>query len=295
MKCDLHVHTVHSGMCTIPLLKRVCRESYTDPEALYRTLKRRGMNLVTVTDHDSIAAAESLRRHSDFFLSEEVSCQMPSGTLAHVGVYDITEQQHVEIQRRRNDFPALMAYCDEQRLFASINHIFSSLTGPRDPSDFEWFAEAPRAFETRNGQMLASSNRQAARLARWLGKASVGGSDAHTLHGAGRTWTEVPGARSRQEFWEALRLGQGRVRGESGRYGKLTRDVFQIAAHLMGNQRWTVALATLLPVVPVWTLANLTQELFFVWWWSSELSRARARRRSRGFYPSARVSGEVAA
>ena len=66
MKCDLHVHTVHSGMCTVPLLNRICRESYSAPQHVYETLKRRGMDLVTVTDHDSIDAAEVLRSHPAF-------------------------------------------------------------------------------------------------------------------------------------------------------------------------------------------------------------------------------------
>ena len=35
MRCDLHVHTVHSGMCTVPVLSRVCLESYNEPLALY--------------------------------------------------------------------------------------------------------------------------------------------------------------------------------------------------------------------------------------------------------------------
>src|SRR5437016_2517592 len=74
MKCDLHVHTHHSGMCTVPVMNRICRESYNDSLEVYETLKRRGMDLVTVTDHDSIDAVEPLRRYPDFFLSEEVSC-----------------------------------------------------------------------------------------------------------------------------------------------------------------------------------------------------------------------------
>ena len=73
MKCDLHVHTIHSGMCTVPLFNRICRESYNDPHRLYAALRQRGMDLVTVTDHDSIDAVEPLRHHPDFFLSEEVS------------------------------------------------------------------------------------------------------------------------------------------------------------------------------------------------------------------------------
>src|SRR2546423_2378790 len=100
MRCDMHVHTWHSGMCTIPLVRSVCRESYSQPEAVYLALKRKGMNLVTVTDHDSIDAVDRLRRRPDFFLSEEVTCRMPSGTELHVGVYDLTEGQHIQVQKR---------------------------------------------------------------------------------------------------------------------------------------------------------------------------------------------------
>lgn len=60
MRCDLHVHNRHSGMCTVPLLDRICRESYNDPGSVYETLKHGGMDLVTITDHDSIGAVESL-------------------------------------------------------------------------------------------------------------------------------------------------------------------------------------------------------------------------------------------
>jgi predicted metal-dependent phosphoesterase TrpH len=111
-------------MCTIPLLKRICRESYCDPLEVYGTLKQRGMKLVTVTDHDSIDAAECLRRFPDFFLSEEVSCMTTEGTKFHLGVYDISERDHVQIQRRRGDIPSLVAYLEERGLFFSINHVF---------------------------------------------------------------------------------------------------------------------------------------------------------------------------
>ena len=181
MRCDLHVHTLHSGMCSIPLLNRICRESYNEPEALYETLKRRGMDLVTVTDHDSIDAVEELRRRPDFFLSEEVTCQTPSGTELHMGVYGIEDRHHTDLQRLRNDLPALIAYLGEQNLFFSINHVFSSLTGARTDADFALFEESFPGVETLNGQMLASSNRSAERLARQWNKTAVAGSDAHTL------------------------------------------------------------------------------------------------------------------
>src|ERR1700720_2431859 len=165
MRCDLHVHTRNSGMCGVPFLNRICRESYNDPQAVHETLKQRGMDLVTVTDHDSIDAAEPLRGHPDFFLSEEVTCTMPSGTTVHVGVYDLTERQHIEIQRRRDDFICLLAYLTERRLLFSVNHIFSSLTGRRVLDDFAWIEAYVPALEVYSGQMQPFHNRQAAQLA----------------------------------------------------------------------------------------------------------------------------------
>src|SRR5215218_4433435 len=117
MRCDLHVHTLHSGMCTIPVARKFCRECYSDPEAVYQRLKAMGMHLVTITDHDSIGAGEALMRHPDFFLSEEVTCTLPTGTEIHVGVYDIAERHHLGLQARRHDFESLVAYLREQNLF----------------------------------------------------------------------------------------------------------------------------------------------------------------------------------
>ena len=186
VRCDLHVHTIHSGMCTLPLLKAICRECYSEPEAVYQTLRREGMDLVTVSDHDSIDAAEALRRHPDFFMSEEVTCRMPSGNELHVGVYDLTERQHVEIQQRRNDLPRLVAYLNEQQLFYSVNHAFSALTGRRSLEDFVWFDGAFPGVEVRNGHVPERSNRLAERMAEHSGRATLGGSDAHTLLLAGK-------------------------------------------------------------------------------------------------------------
>ncbi|HVW85889.1 MAG TPA: PHP-associated domain-containing protein [Bryobacteraceae bacterium] len=270
MRCDLHVHTVHSGMCTVPVLSRVCRESYNEPRALYDTLKRRGMDLVTVTDHDSIDAMEELRRHPDFFLSEEVTCTMPSGTEMHAGVYGIAERDHIELQRRRTDIESLLAYAVERRLFVTVNHIYSSLTGSRTEDDFAIFARDFHGVETRNGQILPCANRLAAEFAARFGKPMIGGSDSHTLACAGRTWTEVPGARSAEEFLTGMRRGHSTPHGESGDYWKLTGAVWNIGASLVRSQPWTASLAVLFAAAPAVTFANYLRELVFAWYWGQK-------------------------
>jgi predicted metal-dependent phosphoesterase TrpH len=263
MKCDLHVHSWHSGPCSTPVLSRLCRESYSDPDELHSLLRRRGMDLVTITDHDSIEGAARLLHHPDVFLSEELTCRMPSGSTVHIGVYDLTERQHQQIQRRRNDLVDLLIYLTERRLFFSINHVFSSLTGPREREDFAWFENYFPAIETRNGQMLDGLNRRAASLARLWSKAEIGGSDAHTSASAGTTYTEVRGARTKQEFLDGLRAGRARVGGETGGYLKLTRDVLLIAREAIREKWWTALLGPLTLAVPVVTLLNYARELAF--------------------------------
>jgi predicted metal-dependent phosphoesterase TrpH len=271
MKCDMHVHTVHSGMCTIPVMSHFCRESYNQPAALYDSLKAQGMDLVTITDHDSIDAVEALRSRPDFFLSEEVTCSLPGGSEIHVGVYDITDRHHIEIQRRANDFLSLHAYLNEQELLYSANHIFSSLTGRRTGEDFQWFENAFPAVEARNGCMLERSNRAAAAFALRAGKAAIGGSDAHAMMSVGSCWTEVKGARTKRDFLAGIRLGMGEARGDSGNFWKLTRDVFWIGGQMLRECPAALPVVLLSPFAPVITLVNYMLEVRFERKWASRV------------------------
>jgi len=279
MRCDLHVHSIASGMCNTPIVNRICRESYNDPAEVYSRLKQLGMSLVTLTDHDSIDSGEALRRHPDFFLSEEVTVQMPTGTEMHLGVYAITERQHLEIQKRRKDFIALMMYLTEQKLFFSGNHVFSGLTGRRSDEDFSWFASYIPAYETRNGQMWPEANASAARLAARVGKVALAGSDSHTIAGVGRVFTEVRGARSMDEFLSGLRAGNGRVHGENGSYWRLTADVLRIVGAMVAEKPWTAALTPVALLIPFVTAGHWINEIRFCKKWTRALEQTTARPR----------------
>jgi hypothetical protein len=233
-------------------------------------LKQRGMDLVTVTDHDSIDAVEELRRHPDFFLSEEVTCTMPSGTEMHAGVYGIEERDHIELQRRRNDIESLLAYATERQLFVTVNHLYSSLTGSRTEEDFAIFARDFHGVETLNGQMLKRSNKLAAEFAARFNKPVMAGSDSHTLGGVARTFTEVPGVANAQEFLAGLRRGQSLAMGESGHYFKLTCDVLSIGGSLIRNVPWMALGAVLFAAAPMVTLAHYFRELAFASYWGQK-------------------------
>jgi predicted metal-dependent phosphoesterase TrpH len=237
------------------------------------------MSIVTLTDHDAIDGAEALRRHPDFFLSEEVTVRMPSGAEMHLGVYGIAERDHLDIQRRRNDFIALLMYLTERKLFFGVNHVFSGLTGRRYAEDFRWFASYVPAFETRNGQMWPEANASAVRLAARLGKIAIAGSDSHTMGGAGRTYTEVPGARTADEFFAGLRAGHGSIHGIHGSYGKLTAEVYSIVKALFAEKPGTLAASPLALLVPVFTLHHWVNEIRFCKKWSAAIEGPEKRPR----------------
>src|SRR5258708_19803960 len=96
-------------------------------------------------------------------------------------------------------------YLTERKLFFSVNHVFSVLTGWREEEDFRWLASYVPAFETRNGQTTAKANAGAERLAARLGKIGLAGSDSHTIAGVGLNYTEVRGACTVDEFFAGLR------------------------------------------------------------------------------------------
>jgi predicted metal-dependent phosphoesterase TrpH len=276
MRCDLHVHTKASGMCNTAFVRNFCRESYNDAQDVYNCCKRLGMSIVTVTDHDSIDAAEILRSQTDFFLSEEVTCSMPTGTELHLGVYDITERDHLEIQKRRNDFIALLMYLTERKIFYSVNHVFSGLTGRRKPEDFEWFASYALAIETRNGQMWSRANHEAERLATAYEKIGIAGSDSHTLAGVAHTYTEVPGARTVEEFFAGLRTRCGRIRGDHGSLAKITADVFRITSSLFQEKPWALAMSPLAVLLPIITVSHWMNEIRFCKQWAPKVNGSKS-------------------
>jgi predicted metal-dependent phosphoesterase TrpH len=271
MRCDLHVHSWYSGPADLPVLKHMGRECYSEPGAVYEQARRRGMDLVTLTDHDSIEGALALAPRPRTFVSEEVTVLLPEGRQLHVNVFDLTERQHERIQTLRRDPEALFAYLTEERLPAAVNHLFSALTGDRELADLRLPLGRLPLIETLNGSMPEGHNQYARRVGRTAGMAPVGGSDSHTLAGVGRAFTTVRGARTREEFLAGLRRGLTVPGGRSGSYARLTSEVARIfaaayreAAHEgAGRLVAALALGPLLPLLPLFTLGIHLHEVQF--------------------------------
>jgi predicted metal-dependent phosphoesterase TrpH len=232
VRLDPHVHTHHSGYTTLRPLTRLLRESYNSPDSVYRTAKARGMDLVTITDHDQISGALSIAHLPDVIVGCEVTAVFPGESVnVHLGVLDITEAQHGEIQRLRGNIRELLPYLRREQIFTTINHIASRENGDIQAHHIAAVTPWVDAVEVRNGTRLASQNRTAVAVAEGFGKIPIGASDSHTGRGIGRTWVEVPGATDRASFMAGLRAGRVRVGGQHGSYLTMASDIVRFASN----------------------------------------------------------------
>lgn len=233
MKLDTHVHSVFSGHSSIKPLDRLMRESYNTPEFIYEHAKARGMDLVTITDHDRIDGVLTIAHRPDVVVGCEVTATFPrDGVRVHLGVLGITEAQFREIDRLRTDITTLMPYLRREGIFVSLNHVASRVNGRITAAHIAALIPWIHALEVINGSRLERQNKTAWRIASANGKVGIAGSDAHTGRGVGLTWVEAPHATTRSEFMMDLRTGRVRVGGRHGNALTMASDVMRMTASL---------------------------------------------------------------
>jgi predicted metal-dependent phosphoesterase TrpH len=225
------MHTHHSGNTTIPYIDRIVKESYNTPEELYRTAKARGMDLVTITDHDAISGVLTIADRKDVIVGCEITATFPEdGVVCHIGVLGISEEQHRESQKLRDNVHELVRYLNDQEIFSTLNHLASLSAGRLTASHIFSLLPWISAIETRNGTRLPSQNRTATALATANNMITVAGSDSHTYRGIGKTYM-VCDARNREEFLFELRQGRVCVEGREGGFFTLASDIVRLTAN----------------------------------------------------------------
>jgi glycosyltransferase involved in cell wall biosynthesis len=181
LRCDLHLHSSASIESQEWLPRRFgCPESYATPVRQYELCKARGMDLVTLTDHDTIVGGLELLDRPDFFLSEEVTARFPEpgpdspdGCAVHVLVWNLTPDDHERIQALREDIYALVDYLRARGLAHGLAHPLESPNRKLDAATLEKLFLLFATFETVNGRAAEELNVGMRTL--------VGGLDAHAL------------------------------------------------------------------------------------------------------------------
>lgn len=233
LKCDMHCHTYYSGP-TGHMTAFEPMDSYNTPEGLYKLAKERGMDLVTITDHDSIdgclAFLNEYPDSADFFIGEEVTVRVPEFKKdVHIAVYDITESQHREITRLKQNFDDTIAYLRQEKIVHALNHLFHGFPPGRHGRLFvKKMIESFDLFEGLNGAVDAGHNFITQRLGELFpGKGMIAGSDSHTLLRLGSCFTACR-AKTRQEFLQHVRAGNTLIAGKYGHFHHLFNDAMGV-------------------------------------------------------------------
>ena len=138
-KVDMHVHSRFSTRPSQWILQKIgCPESFTEPRRLYDIALSRGMDMVTITDHNTIAGALEIAHLPNTFISEEITTYFPEDRCKlHVLAYDITETQHEDIQLLRDNVFDLVPYLREQNIVHVLAHPLFAVNDRLTPAHFE--------------------------------------------------------------------------------------------------------------------------------------------------------------
>src|SRR5689334_24249047 len=232
-RADLHCHSDASNKAAEAALNAIhCPECYSRPEEVYAQAKRRGMDFVTITDHDSIEGV--LRIVDDLpgvFVGEELTCWFPEDECKmHVLVYGIDRDEHAELQRLSKDIYEVARFIEERRVAHAVAHPIYRQNDRLERWHLERLLLLFKGFECLNGAHSPLHREAFEPLLEWLTRAEIeklsakhdlrprwpepwvkartGGSDDHGLLNVGRTWTEFPpGTDTVAQVLDALREG----------------------------------------------------------------------------------------
>ncbi|MDD4877995.1 MAG: PHP-associated domain-containing protein [Candidatus Nanoarchaeia archaeon] len=236
-KCDIHVHSEGSDMLIGINFTKMCgvRECYSSPEDIYNLAISRGMDYVTITDHNridkSIYLVEKIDKKKCFTGCEYTVSYPETGHKLDVVCLGHTEKQHNDLlMLRKTGLKEFLAYVQENKIPHTLAHPAWPVENKPKLSHevvIEWI-NMFNVIEVINAD-LERANDIAKRLVKAKGYKTIdekgmrilgttGGSDAHILSGIARGYTVAPNARSKDGFLEAVLKGE--VYGE-GEYSSL--------------------------------------------------------------------------
>ena len=258
VRVDLHVHSKFSKRPSQWILQKLnCPESFTDPKELYRIARKRGMSLVTITDHNSISGCLEIAHLPDTFISEEVTTYFPEDQCkVHVLVYDIDERIHEDIQKARENLFDLVGYLEQKTIFYALAHPLFSVNDRLTMDHLERLLILFRNLEINGARGLDQNDCIRGIFSRWTSqdtlalseqhglvppmdswsKNLVGGSDDHSALTIGRTYTQVECRRTVEALFEGIAQGLGTVVERASTPLTLARHIYSIAYQYYGNK-----------------------------------------------------------
>ena len=233
-KVDLHVHSRFSKRPSQWVLQKLgCPESFSEPRRVYDAAKARGMTMVTITDHNTIAGCLEIADLPGVFLSEEVTAYFPDdGCKVHVLAHNITEAQHRDIQKVRENLFDLVGYLNHERIHHTLAHPLFPVNDRLSMEHIEVLLLLFKNFEVNGARGIRQNDALRAVLSGlgpafmeamivkhgyeppfsrpWI-KNLTGGSDDHSSLTIAHTYTQVENADSPEAFLRGICEGAASV------------------------------------------------------------------------------------
>jgi predicted metal-dependent phosphoesterase TrpH len=233
-RVDMHCHSTASEVSKLGVQRAAgLPECATPPEEVYALAKRRGMDYVTITDHDTIDGVMTIADRPDVFVSEELTAHFRGEpTMAvHVLCYDITPDDHDWLQVNAGDVELCAAYMYERDIACALAHPYYTVGAtPLTARHRRRLSELIGVWEIRNGARAPELNRPAATYVATRDGIGIGGSDDHAGVDIGRTFTQAPASATPREFLAHMRAGRVTARGKQGSAAKWAHAAIVLAA-----------------------------------------------------------------
>jgi glycosyltransferase involved in cell wall biosynthesis/predicted metal-dependent phosphoesterase TrpH len=235
-RVDMHCHSTASQISKLGVQRALgLPECATPPEEVYALAKRRGMDFVTITDHDTIDGVLQIADRPDVFVSEELTAHFRGEPQAvHVLCYGITPEDHSWLQANSGDVELCAAYLHEREIACALAHPYYNVSAPLTARHRRRLAELFGVWETRNGARARELNLPAATYVATRDSIGIGGSDDHAGVDIGRTFTAAAAAATPAEFLAHLRAGQVSAHGKQGSAAKWAHAAIALAARSLG-------------------------------------------------------------
>jgi glycosyltransferase involved in cell wall biosynthesis/predicted metal-dependent phosphoesterase TrpH len=239
-RVDMHCHSTASQISKLGVQRAAgLPECATPPEEVYALAKRRGMDFVTITDHDTIDGAMQIADRPDVFVSEELTASFRGepAMQVHVLCYDITPTDHEWLQAHAGDVELCAAYMYERDIACALAHPYYTVGAtPLTARHRRRLSELFGVWEVRNGARAPELNRPAAIYVATRDSIPIGGSDDHAGVDIGRTYTQAPAATTPQEFLAHMRAGRVTARGAQGSAAKWAHAAIVLAARSLAPE-----------------------------------------------------------
>src|SRR5271163_2717820 len=235
-RVDMHCHSTASQVSKLGVQRALgLPECATPPEEVYALAKRRGMDFVTITDHDTIDGVLEISDRPDVFVSEELTAHFRGEPQAvHVLCYGIDGEDHAWLQAHSGDVELCAAYLHEREIACALAHPYYNVGAPLTARHRRRLAELFNVWEVRNGARARELNRPAATYVATRDSTGIGGSDDHAGVDIGRTFTLAPAATTPGEFLAHMRAGRVSAHGKQGSAAKWAHAAIALAARSLG-------------------------------------------------------------